>query len=83
MAYWLIVLSIILYFNFDKTSSNLDLLIGNDMQAVVIFAALVNLLADAVQFLAFGSREVGCVLLHLELHIIIYIGSRLLGVGLG
>ena len=43
------------------------LLIGNDMEAVVIFSALVNLLADAVQLLAFGSREVGCVLLHLAL----------------
>ena len=30
------------------------LLISNDMQAVVIFSALVNLLADAVQLLALG-----------------------------
>ena len=43
------------------------LLVSNAMQAVVVFAALVNLLADAVQLPAFGSREVGSVLFHLAL----------------
>ena len=43
------------------------LFISNYMEAVVVFSALVKLLVDAVKLLALGSREVGCVLLHLAL----------------
>ena len=57
------------------------LFIGNDMQAVVILAALVNLSADAVQLLTLGSREVGCVLLHLALFLLepFYVWQQILG----
>ena len=57
------------------------LFIGNDMQAVVIFSALVNLLADAVQLPAFGSREVDSVLFHLALllHQPFYVWQQILG----
>ena len=57
------------------------LLVSNDMQAVVIFAALVNLLADAIQLLAFGSREVGSVSLHLALllHQPFYVWQQIFG----
>ena len=57
------------------------LFISNDMEAVVVFSALVKLLVDAVKLLALGSREVGCVLLHLALllHQPFYVWQQILG----